>query len=162
MFSNKDLNAYELLSFSHVNPEVLTCGNLPCLAEGTKFCGRREGDAKIICRCKPGWKGNLCQYPPPRPPPPPPGKPWCQGIADESGISRQETLWNQDCGSIEIIEQDWIADSVSFDDRREITRRKCGNYFNDPYVGSPKICDGRPRLASTHSWWCDTGRICHL
>ncbi len=39
----------------------IECGSYNCWAEGTSFCGRREGDAARVCRCKNGYTGDECR-----------------------------------------------------------------------------------------------------
>jgi len=39
----------------------IECGSYDCWAEGTSFCGRREGDAVRVCRCKNGYTGDECR-----------------------------------------------------------------------------------------------------
>ena len=39
----------------------IECGSYNCWAEGTSFCGRREGDAARVCRCKNGFTGDECR-----------------------------------------------------------------------------------------------------
>lgn len=39
----------------------IECGSYDCWNEGTSFCGRREGDAERVCRCKAGYTGDECR-----------------------------------------------------------------------------------------------------
>lgn len=94
-------------------------------------------------------------------------RPLCSGMVPYYNVERLPTVgWRNDCESA------WDDPMLTWNVygggvNREEARSKCSLYYNDPLIGSAKICNGEPKLhrsqfgfGDTGYWVCQAGTEC--
>lgn len=87
--------------------------------------------------------------------------PACDAHIDWLGFPRNKTDFWDDCSDkVFPREPKYRRDSISHDEIVENKRELCASWYNKPWVGSAKICDGTPYQNEYLEWVCQPGTEC--
>ena len=87
--------------------------------------------------------------------------PACDAHIDWLGFPRNETDFWDDCSDkVFPREPKYRRDPISHDEIVENKRELCASWYNKPWVGSAKICDGTPYQNEYLEWVCQPGTEC--
>ena len=89
------------------------------------------------------------------------GLPACNAYIDWLGFPRNETDFWDDC-SDKVFPRDpkYIRDSTPYNKIVEDKTELCSTWYNKPWVGSAKICDGTPIQNEYLDWVCQPKTEC--
>ena len=89
------------------------------------------------------------------------GTPACDAYIDWLGFPRNKTDFWSDCSSV-VFPRDSPSRrrTHTYDELREFKREVCSSWYNDPWVGDAKICDGTPYQNEYLQWVCQPGTEC--
>jgi hypothetical protein len=87
--------------------------------------------------------------------------PACDAYIDWLGFPRNKADFWDDC-SDQVFPKDpkYRIDSTPYKEIVENKRELCSSWYNDPWVGSAKICDGTPYQNEYLEWVCQPGTEC--
>ena len=89
--------------------------------------------------------------------------PACDAYIDWLGFPRNKTDFWDDC-SDKVFPRDpqYRRDSTPHNEIVENKRELCASWYNKPWIGSAKICDGTPYQNEYLEWVCQPGTECKV